>query len=279
MAPGLLNYLGLGSTSPVAATPDEDKLSVRALPASWYTSQDMYELERRAIFSRKWLLITHKARFTQPGDFLRYDIAGYQVVLCQDRNSNINGFHNVCRHRAYPVVEKECGTAKIFACRYHGWSYGLSGKLAKAPQYQDMTNFEKDQNGLLPIHVKVDKTGFVWINLDSKKEPEVAWEDDFNGLDQQERFNEFNFDDYVFDHTWNMEGHYNWKILADNFNECYHCPTSHPTIDDLGNIETLRTQGQGCAIIHDAEPFEEKATKKARIASTYCFPNASASVM
>ncbi|KAG9617524.1 ISP domain-containing protein, partial [Aureobasidium melanogenum] len=141
--------------------PALDKQPVRALPASWYTSPDMYELERRAIFSKRWLLITHKLRLTKPGDFLRYDVAGFQFVLAKDRQENINGFHNICRHRAYPVVEKQEGTARIFACRYHGWSYGLNGKLAKAPSYQELEGFDKEANGLLPIHVHVDRNGFV----------------------------------------------------------------------------------------------------------------------
>ena len=64
--------------------------------------------------------------------------------------------------------------------------------------------------------------------MDSKKpEPEILWEDDFDNVDKQERFEQFNFDDYVLDHTYELQGDYNWKILADNFNECYHCPTTH----------------------------------------------------
>jgi phenylpropionate dioxygenase-like ring-hydroxylating dioxygenase large terminal subunit len=94
-------------------------------------------------------------------------------------------------------LEKPEGTAKIIACRYHGWSYGLNGKLAKAPNYQELDGFDKSQNGLFPIHVHVDVKGFVWINLDSKEEPEVPWEEDFATVDEQERFDQFNFDDYV----------------------------------------------------------------------------------
>ncbi|THW68634.1 putative iron-sulfur domain-containing protein [Aureobasidium pullulans] len=217
--------------------PAEDKQPVRALPASWYTSADMYELERRAIFSKRWLLITHKLRLTKPGDFLRYDVAGFQFVLARDRQDNINGFHNICRHRAYPVVEKQEGSARIFACRYHGWSYGLNGKLAKAPNYQELEGFEKEKNGLLPIHVHVDKNGFVWVNMDAKEEPEIAWEDNFDGVDVQERYQQFDFENYQFDHKWEMDGPYNWKILADNYNECYHCPTTHPDIPALADLE------------------------------------------
>ena len=98
-----------------------------------------------AIFSRRWLLITHKSRLPNPGDYVRYNIANYDVVISKDRSGKIHSFHNVCRHRAYPVVESDQGNAKIFSCRYHGWSYGLSGNLAKAPAYQDFQHFDKSE--------------------------------------------------------------------------------------------------------------------------------------
>ncbi|KAH0148428.1 ISP domain-containing protein, partial [Aureobasidium melanogenum] len=255
--------------------PALDKQPVRALPASWYTSPDMYELERRAIFSRRWLLITHKLRLTKPGDFLRYDVAGFQFVLAKDRQENINGFHNICRHRAYPVVEKQEGTARIFACRYHGWSYGLNGKLAKAPSYQELEGFDKEANGLLPVHVHVDRNGFVWVNMDAKAEPEIAWEDNFDGVDVQSRYDSINFENYVFDHKWEMDGPYNWKILADNYNECYHCPTTHPDIPALADLEAYHVNTTANHIQHEVASTPEQVATGMTVIPTYYFPNAS----
>ena len=271
----VLNYLGLGGRTPVA----EDKCPVRALPASWYTSQEMYELERRAIFSRKWMLITHQGRVSQPGDWVKFEIAGFEFVVSRDRKGEIRAFHNVCRHRAFPVFEGKQGTSKIFACRYHGWSYGLDGKLAKAPKYDDLEGFDKSSNGLFPIHVRVDAKGFVWVNLDSQEQPEVAWEDDFAGIDLQERYKQYNFDDYVLDHTYQMEGAYNWKILADNFNECYHCPTTHPDVPTLADIQTHDVDTDSAWIKHKTTLTEEQEKSGLGISSTYYFPNVSLSVL
>jgi len=281
MGPALLdklNYFGwLGSGS---ATPpqEEKKNATRALPSNWYTSKQMYELERRAIFSRKWQLITHKARLTQPGDWLKFDVAGFQIVICKDRESNINAFHNVCRHRAFPVVEGQSGNNKIFSCKYHGWSYGMNGKLAKAPGYQELDGFQKEKNGLLPVHVHVDVNDFVWINLDGGAQPEIAWEDDFDGIDKQKRYEEFNFSDYQFDHTWQMEGDYNWKILADNYNECYHCATTHPDIVAVANLEAYSVDTTGDKIIHNPGTTQEQADNGMTVASTYYFPNVSTNI-
>lgn len=178
------------------------KTTVRALPAEWYTAPEMYQLERRAIFSRRWLFMTHNSRFKQAGDFIRFNVAGYDFVIIQDRQNNINAFHNVCRHRAYQVVEEPQGRKNILSCRYHGWSYGLNGKLAKAPDYDTLDDFDKNANGLFPIHVHIDQKGFIWVNMDSNETPELSWEEQFAGVDEQERFAKFDFADYKLDHTY-----------------------------------------------------------------------------
>lgn len=274
MAPGFINYLGFGRSDSASQAPE----AVRALPANWYTSQEMYELERRAIFSRKWLIITHQVRLKEAGDFLRYQIANFDFVISRDRSGNISAFHNVCRHRAYPVIETDKGTAKIFSCRYHGWSYGLNGKLAKAPGYQDLEGFDKNQNGLFPIHVRIDVNGFIWVNLDAKETPEIPWEADFEGVDQQERFKNFDFSNYDFDHVWSIEADYNWKIAADNYNECYHCKTTHPDIPALANLEAYDVNTKAAHIQHDAGTTEEQKAQGLQIASTYYWPHASMTV-
>ena len=140
---------------------------------------------------------------------MKYEVAGYEIILSHTRQGEIKAFHNVCRHRAYPVVEGKSGNAKIFSCRYHGWSYGLDGKLAKAPKYQDMQGFDKNQNNMFPVHVRVDTKGFIWINLDSREVPEIAWEDDFNGIDTQDRYDQYTFEDYVLDDDYTLEGDVN----------------------------------------------------------------------
>ncbi|QKX64599.1 uncharacterized protein TRUGW13939_11774 [Talaromyces rugulosus] len=276
MASTLWNLLGVRDTSKAAST--NENSPVRALPASWYTSQEMFELERRGIFCKRWLFTTHKARVPNPGDWVRYDVAGFQFIVVKDREGNINAFHNVCRHRGFPVVTGDEGSSKIFACKYHGWSYGLNGKLAKAPSYQGLEGFDKNKNGLFPIHVHVDTNGFVWVNLDAGEKPEIAWEDDFRGIDLQPRFQNYNFEDYVFDHSWEQEGDYNWKILADNYNECYHCPTTHPDIPAVADLSTYSVSTKDGSIIHDAHSTEEQISSGLRVASTYYFPNASMNV-
>ncbi|KAH6648042.1 Rieske [2Fe-2S] iron-sulfur domain-containing protein [Truncatella angustata] len=280
MASSMLHYLGFGANSKASGNPPPaQQTPVRALPASWYTSKEMYELERRAIFSRRWLFMTHSSRVKGPGDWLRYNVAGYDVIIVRDRADNINAFHNVCRHRAYPVIEKEKqGTAMILACRYHGWSYGLNGKLAKATGFKDISEFEKDQNGLLRIHTKIDTNGFIWINMDSKEEPEVSWEEHFKNVDIQDRYEPLNFDDYELDHSYELDGDFNWKILADNFNECYHCPTTHADIPTFLNLDSFDSNLKDGHIQHECEYNTEQLERGLNVSSTYYFPNVSMSI-
>lgn len=273
----LLSYFGFGGTATTAAV--DDKSPVRALPTSWYSSKEMFDLERRAIFSRRWLLVTHKTRLTQPGDWLRYTVAGFAFVLCRDREGNINAFHNVCRHRAYPVVEGNAGSAKIFACRYHGWSYGLNGKLAKAPGYQELDGFDKTKNSLFPIHVHIDNNGFIWVNMDAKEKPELAWDQDFEAVDKSEELENYNFDDYTFDHTWEMDGEFNWKIVADNYNESYYNEDADSDAgSNIEEVESPSVSADGSVIQHDTVSPDKQEAKDLDVTATYFFPNSSLNV-
>ncbi|KAJ5797503.1 uncharacterized protein N7503_006799 [Penicillium pulvis] len=217
----LRNFFGTSNT-PVA--PKDEKTPVRALPASWYTSQDMYELERRAIFSRKWLLTTHKHRVANPGDSVRYDAAGFEFIILKDHQGTI------------------------------------SAVLA---------------DDLAPVHLHIDRNGFIWVNMDASETPEVAWKDDFDGVDEQARYVHYDFENYKFDHTWDMEGEFNWKILADNYNECYHCLVAHPDIPTIADLNSYYVKTKDGHIQHYGAAREDQIEKGFRIATTYFWPNAS----
>lgn len=264
------DYLGLSKRG-ASSTPTKPSGAKRALPATWYHSPAMYDLERRAIFSKRWILITHKLRFQKAGDYIAFNQAGFPFFLVMDREGDINGFHNICRHRAFPVVAKGAGTAAILSCKYHGWSYGFKGNLAKAPRFDTVPDFDKAQHSLFPIHVHVDGMGFIYVNLEAG-EASVPWSADFEGLDTQPRLVAYDLmRDYQFDHTWDMDGDYNWKTLADNYNECYHCPTGHPGVAGVSDLSSYRVETVGGQIVHYNK---NKSDSSMELASQYLFPNA-----
>ena len=123
LEPKMSGWFGLRKNSPKEP---EGPQAVKALPASWYSSAAMYELERRAIFSKKWILVSHKARLRKSGQFLKITEAGFTFFLIKDLQGEIRGHHNVCRHRAYPLVQKDSGQVSILACKYHGRSTRFS---------------------------------------------------------------------------------------------------------------------------------------------------------
>lgn len=93
---------------------------LNTLPASWYREPAFYQLERRAIFSKSWILISHTNQFDASGKYVTYEMAGYPFFVIKDRTGNINAFLNVCRHRAFPILHQESGTAMALSCKYHG---------------------------------------------------------------------------------------------------------------------------------------------------------------
>ncbi|KAL4915096.1 Rieske [2Fe-2S] iron-sulfur domain-containing protein [Aspergillus aurantiobrunneus] len=187
------------------------------LPASWYTEPLFYELQRRAIFSKHWLLTTHRLRLPEAGSYLRFEIAGFDLLLIKNKEGRIQAFHNVCRRRAYPLIDKDApdqGKKSILSCEYYGLSYNLDGKLTKAPKFDDLDGFDAAEYSLFKTRTHVDKTGFVW-----------------------ERLNDFSLDEYVYYRTWTTNRRYNWKVVGENYNECYHCKPSHPGITKITNLD------------------------------------------
>ena len=82
-----------------------------------------------------------------------------------------------------------------------------------------MDNFDQNQYSLYPVHLRLDRLGFVWVNLESANPPSIPWEDHFDGVDKRPRQKDFSMDDFAFDHAWELEGEYNWKAMVDNYNE------------------------------------------------------------
>ncbi|EGC49818.1 Rieske domain-containing protein [Histoplasma capsulatum var. duboisii H88] len=182
-------------------------------PENWWTGDEVFRLERRAIFSKTWLYIAHISRFTKPGDYHAFEICGFPLFLIQGKDGIIRAFHNVCRHRAYPVISmKKSGSSTVIGCRYHGWSYNTSGRLIKAPQFECLEGFDKTQNSLFEIHSAVTKNGLIFVNLDARGDlPELGLGGHGIG-----RFTNQISRKSVWIDGWEIEGKFNWKMAVRN---------------------------------------------------------------
>lgn len=208
------------------------------LPASFFSSPDIYEVEKRAIFYKSWMFVVHESRLKKAGDYLSYTVAGINFFVVKNKAGVVNAFHNVCRHRAYPVVKKEQGSALVLGCRYHGWSYNTDGALTKAPQFDNVEGFDKAQNGLYPIRTHVTDQGLVFINFDATEKGPIPFDDWFKGL--QGEMHEYDFSDYEYHMSYELDGQFNWKTLMDGYQECYHCPTAHPGLAKAFKMPTYK---------------------------------------
>jgi len=151
------SHLGSGtvSSSSSITTAQPRNLQV-SLPSSWYTSENFFALEARAIFSQvricliligslanmnqAWHCVTHSNRFRETGMYYRYYVGTYPIFLILSKDGIIRGFHNICRHRGFPVVSKNEGCSTVIGCRYHGWSYNSKGELVKVKLIGTTTN-------------------------------------------------------------------------------------------------------------------------------------------
>ncbi|KAH0843133.1 hypothetical protein AYO21_03424 [Fonsecaea monophora] len=131
------------------------------------SDDDIFQLEKRAFFSKTWLFVCHRSRFDKPGDYHAYDVAGISFFVVLGKDLRLRAFHNVCRHRAYTVVRKSCGSSTRFSCKYHGWQYDDTGALVKAPKFDESPGFVPEDNGLFEIKLITTREGLVFVNFDA----------------------------------------------------------------------------------------------------------------
>jgi phenylpropionate dioxygenase-like ring-hydroxylating dioxygenase large terminal subunit len=117
--------------------------------------------------------VTHASRFQKPGDYRTYDVAGFTFIIILGKDRQLRTFHNVCRHRAYAVTKKDCGSSTVLGCRYHGWSYDTKGRLIKAPEFDNVPGFDKGKNGLWEVKTEV-REGMVFVNFDARPSAEAS---------------------------------------------------------------------------------------------------------
>jgi len=228
----------------VASThiPDSDELlaglsrtcepldDARTLPRAVYTSAAIRELEDRALFGRSWLAIGREADLPRAGSFVTREFAGERVLVVRAEDGVLRAFFNVCRHRGVRLVDEERGELRgVIACPYHAWTYGLDGGFLRAPKSSDLPRC--DDRDLVPLVVAV-REGFVFANLNPDAAPLVAH---FADLPDLARFRLAELQS-VKQLAYEIAA--DWKIVCENYSECYHCPLVHPQLSRLSDLES-----------------------------------------
>ncbi len=215
------------------------------IPARYYQDHDVYEREKNNIFFCNWWYAGHISQLTNPGDYLTTQIHEQNIFVVRDHSNELRAFYNVCQHRGHELLSGT-GSTKLIVCPYHAWSYDLDGTLKGARNTDQMEGFDKCNFSLKSVRTEVF-CGLVFINMDPDASPlaEQASE-----LEQEIREYCPNVDSLAFAQRDNYQVACNWKVMIDNFLECYHCHTAHRDFVDLVDMKSYRSATSGIYSSH-----------------------------
>ena len=197
----------------------------RTPPGWWFSDPAVLEHELASIFRGRWLAVAHVSQLAAAGDFVCVDAAGLAVVVIRGEAGELRAFHNSCRHRGTRLLDGCGSTGLSIRCPYHAWAYRLDGALAAVPEADDFTAPADDTLALGAVDVSVWH-GFVFVALAPRTTLEQQF-DDFPDLGY------LNLADLVVAATRQYTVAANWKLLVENYNECYHCASAHPALHKL----------------------------------------------
>ncbi len=209
-------------TSPLHVDPDISR--AWSIPSTFYTDTAVFLLEKQKVFGKSWQVVGHRDQLARPGDYLTTELMGEPLLLVRGAQGELRGFYNVCRHRAGPPAEG-CGSRKLFRCGYHGWTYGLDGRLISAPEFEGQVGFDPTQFALAPVRAE-EWFNLIFVNLDESAEPLLS---SLGALPQQAGRFDFPSMRLFERRTYDMKC--NWKTYVDNYLEGYHLPSVHPGLN------------------------------------------------
>lgn len=212
----------------------------RSLPSEAYLTAEAFAADKDRILARDWFCAGREEELAAPGDFIVREAAGESILIVRDKAGALHAHYNVCRHRGArlcdPAIDARWGVnfkagvtpAGLIRCPYHNWAYGLDGRLVAAPNVEEAPGFDKAAFGLHPVGVAT-WGGFVFLNLTPADAPDFA-----AGLgDAPRRLGNYPLDALRAGKVLTYEVAANWKLILENYNECYHCGPVHPELCDL----------------------------------------------
>jgi Rieske 2Fe-2S family protein len=206
----------------------------RTLPAEAYTSGDLLAWEREHFFEASWVCVGRTSDVAETGAQRAVDIGNEGVLLVRGADGELRGFSNVCRHRGHQLLPtRECTVNKAIVCPYHTWTYGLDGALRGAPSFREAGSLDKEEFPLIRVGV-AEWLGWVFVNASGSAPPFAEHvgnlADEVLRIYEPERLRTGATHDYVIDA--------NWKLVAENYHECYHCSNIHPALCRVTPIES-----------------------------------------
>ena len=201
-----------------------------SIPASYYYDPQHYERELDVFWYRMWVVAAREEELPGPRHYRVVKIGPQSILILRDLEGRLRAFHNTCRHRGSILCTEEAGRlpGRRIVCPYHNWTYGLDGQLAATPRRMETPDFELTDYPLFGVAVDT-WGGFVFVNLAGDAAPPLA-----QALgDMPARFKNYGFADLRIGKRIVLDVKANWKLLFENFAECFHCPPVHPELCEI----------------------------------------------
>ncbi len=255
--------------------PQASLAEASTIPSSWYVDERIAELEREAVFSHSWQVMGRADQVEKPGQFVTAIVAGEPLVAVRGNDGVLRAFYNVCRHHAAAVATEPCGQAAILHCPYHGWNYGLDGALKGMPEFEGVKNFERKDNGLVPVKVDTWEQ-FVFVNLDPSAAPLSEF---LGGL--VKRAAPLGLSKLHYFTTKVYDIHCNWKVFVDNYLDGgYHVPHLHKGLNSVLDYKQYTIENedryslQSSPLVFPDEGAADASTRKGNCAWYFwLYPN------
>lgn len=200
----------------------------RTLPQAYFTDPAILAQETERLLLDGWVAVARAEQVAAPGQYFLADVAGQSVIVLRDRGGVIRAFYNTCTHRGSRLCEEHQGQfSETLQCPYHAWTFALDGKLVGAPSTNDLDGFSKADWPLRPVALGLWE-GFIFLNLSPDPEPferymAPVWT----------RFARFGTGHLKVGRSIDYTVKANWKLIVQNYSECYHCALVHPELTRL----------------------------------------------
>jgi Rieske 2Fe-2S family protein len=218
----------------------------RTLSREYYLSPELFARERERIFYREWFCVGREEELAAPGDYVVKDVAGESILVVRTKDGGLTGHYNVCRHRGSQLVPNGCAGSfgGGIRCPYHSWTYTLEGELRTAPFLEESDGLPRRELSLHPVGVD-SWGGFVFAHVTPVEAAERG-----HTLASQlgpvpERLCRYPLAELRVARRFVYEVKANWKVMLENYNECYHCGPVHP---ELCRLVPAFRQGGGSGL-------------------------------
>ena len=238
------------------------------LPGRYYADPAVFALEQSRIFEATWFAVARSADLASPGSFRTADVGRESVIVIRGRDGALRAFLNVCRHRGARLCTEPSGAVKrTLQCPYHAWTYGLDGKLTAAPNLTSMQDVDRTEYGLRKVHLH-EWLGYAWVCLadnppsfEGTIQAEVA-----ERLGGHAVIGGWSVAELALGRRISYDVKANWKLIVENFMECYHCATIHPELTEVlpefaGGYAAQYYVGHGARFGDDIQAFTVDGSK------------------